>query len=220
MPAVDINNHLRRTSPAYSLVEVLMHELANPVQAARTTLRLWQGEEAVSPGSRSRIQGLDTAFERIAVVIRSIQAVKESSLIPASPVQADRLLADITTECRAFGHEVVLESWPTKAVTLGLHGAAIPLLLASWAAVSNAEQRRVRLSLEQTHEQWTLRANLRPNQSAVVNRDITVVAVAGFPAAIGEFMLSAGGSAELKEDDAGTFEIVLTVREWLRDENS
>ncbi len=202
-------------NPAYALVEVMMHELANPVQAARTTLRLLQNEPLSAADAMSRVQGLETALERVAIVIRNVQAVKDSSLTPPASVSSDRLLSDILSECGAVNLKTQVEEWPEHPVVLKLHGAAIPVLLSHWAAGEQKGQQALRISLEQASGRWTLSARLRNGEGAVVCKESSAVAVAGYPAAIGEFMHSAGGSSFVREDDMGTFEVYLNIATWI-----
>ncbi len=205
------SNHF---SPAYALVEVMIHELANPVQAARTMLHLLQNEPLAAADAVSRVQGLETALERVAIVIRNVQAVKDSSLTPPASVSSDRLLSDIVSECAAVNLMTKVAEWPELSITLKLHGAAIPILISHWAAGARSEQQALYLFLTPVSNSWALSARLRDGKGEVTSKKSTAVAVAGYPAAIGEFMHSAGGSAFVKEDDIGTFEITLNIATW------
>ncbi|MBL0060107.1 MAG: hypothetical protein IPP40_01040 [bacterium] len=208
------NGSPKQFNPAYALVEVMMHELANPVQAARTTLHLLRSEPLSATDAMSRVQGLETALERVAIVIRNVQAVKDSSLIPPASVSSDRLLTEIVAECTAVNLKANVSAWPEQPVILKLHGAAIPILVSHWAAGARAEQQILNLSLIPIHDGWTLSARLRDGEGAVISKESTAIAVAGYPAAIGEFMYCAGGSAFVKEDNIGTFEIALNIATW------
>lgn len=208
------NVSMKPFTPAYALVEVMMHELSNPVQAARTTLRLLQDDQISAADALSRMQGLETALERVAVVIRNVQAVKDSALTPPSSVSSEQLLNDISTECLAYQIPIMVEAWPQDPVVLRLHGAAIPILLTNWAAGAREEQQKLSLSLKPGKSGWALNACLRDGMGEIVSRVSSAVAVAGYPAAIGEFMRSAGGNAIVKEDDTGTFEIDLNIETW------
>jgi len=208
------NGQPNQFNPAYALVEVMMHELANPVQAARTTLHLLQNEPLAAADAMARVQGLETALERVAVVIRNVQAVKDSSLTPPASVSSDQLLNDIAAECASVHLKTEVVEWPERPVVLKLHGAAIPVLVSHWAAGARTEQQSLHLHLTPFSGGWLLKARLRDGKGAVISKESTAVAVAGYPAAIGEFMHSAGGSAFVKEDDIGTFEITLNIATW------
>lgn len=197
-----------------------MHELANPVQAARTSLRLWHDQNPTYSDSQIRIQGLDAAYERIAMVIRSIQAVKESSVLPATAVFSDRFRTDILFESATFGIKTIIEKWPDPEVNLRLHGAAIPLLLSCWAAVSKAETENLLITLQPSRSEWELSARLRKGEDNAISRESTAIAVAGYPAAIGEFMIAAGGKAFVREDNHGAFELVMHIAPWIRDDKN
>lgn len=201
-------------TPAYALVEVMMHELSNPVQAARTTLRLLQGDQISAAEALSRVQGLETALDRVAVVIQNVQALKDSTLTPPTSVSAEQLLNGITNECRAHQIPVNVEAWPDSPVVLRLHGVAIPILLTNWAAGARVEHQKLSLSLRPSESGWALNACLRDGMGEIVSRVSTAIAVAGYPAAIGEFMRCAGGNAIVREDDTGTFEINLNIEPW------
>ncbi len=193
-----------------------MHELANPVQAAQTALRLWHSETPSAADPNSRLHGLDRAFEHIATVLHCVQAAKDSSLLPPAAVTSDKLLADLTAECSVFGVETVIEEWPADPVTLRLHGAAIPFLLAGWAGVARSENRKLKMSLIAGADGWKLNALLRDGDGDAVRKDSH--ATAGFPAAIGEFMAAAAGHVEVHEDNQSVFEIAIFILEYSGDE--
>jgi len=175
---------------------------------------LLQDEQFSAAEAVSRVQGLETALERVAIVIRNVQAVKDSALTPPFSVSSEQLLNDITTECLAHQIPVTVEIWPQNPVLLRLHGAAIPILLTNWAAGARVEQQKLSLSLKPSETGWALNACLRDGMGEIVSRVSTAIAVAGYPAAIGEFMKCAGGNAIVKEDDTGTFEIDLNIETW------
>ena len=205
---------MSRIAPVFSLIEVLMHELANPVQAARTALKLWQEEAAGRElSSSNRVRGLDVAFEHMATVIRCVQAVKESALLPPSNVSSEKLRADLLAESRSFEIRTQILKWPSAPVFLKMHGGAIPLMLLSWAAVAHSPNHLLKLVLENKDGVWRLIANLREGEVKSVCKAGSTADVAGFAGAIGEFMLAAGGSVMIYEDDRGVYELELRFKD-------
>lgn len=203
--------------PAYALVEVLIHELANPVQAARMAVHLWQSDHHTSD-DKARLQGLDLALDRVATVIRTIQTVKESILLPPAPVSTEKLLADLENECATAKVNAVVSAWPSPPIALKMHAIALPVLLASWASMSRVAGQDLNVSLLPNGSNWVLQASLREGGAESVVRQGTATNVAGYPAAIGEFMMAAGGSTKVMEDDTGTFELDIEIATWSREE--
>lgn len=98
--------------------------------------------------------------------------------------------------------------WPQHPVLLKMHGSAIPLLLLSWAAITNSPN-VLNIALRKAEFQWTLSASIRESKNTSVCRVGSSAVVAGFAGAIGEFMIAAGGAATVYEDDLGAYEIEL-----------
>lgn len=195
--------------PTYSLLELLMHELSNPVQAARTTLHLLEIEGAGVGDLRARVQNLSLAFERISSVIQTVQSVKESALLPATTVTGERLLADLRMELASLELTCDVFAPTNEQPLLLVHEVAVPLLIARWAALNIEKHGKVRASLLKVDGEWTLKVTLRKGQPQAISREMSFESVAGYPAALGEFMRAADGRAFLYEDDLGAFELIL-----------
>ncbi len=187
----------------------MMHELSNPVQAAKTTLHLLEIEGDGVGDLRSRVQSLSSAFERISYVIQSVQSVKESARLPATPVTGERLLDDLRMEFSSLDQDCEVFAPDGELPLLIVHEVAVPLLIARWAAHTVEQQTKVRAALQKIDDEWTLTITLRAGQPKAISREMTYDSVAGYPAAIGEFMRAADGRAFLYEDDLGAFELIL-----------
>lgn len=186
-----------------------MHELSNPVQAARTTLHLLEIEGTGVGDLRTRVQSLSTALDRISSVIQSVQSVKESALLSATPVTGERLLSDLRMELSSLEITCDVHAPTNEQPLLSVYEIAVPLLIARWAALNVEKHGNVRATLQKVDGEWTLTVTLRNGQPQAISREMSYESVAGYPAALGEFMRAADGRAFLYEDDLGAFEIIL-----------
>ena len=205
------------SGPSQALVEVLLHEIANPLQAAQSTLRLWHGDTALTPVHQERLERLESSFDRVAQVLRIVQTVKDAALRAPVPVAADKLLNDLAGECRAAGVELALVSELPREL-LRLHGGTVAILIAAWARSVSTAPAMAKVRFEQLDNDWLMLVNTRIGAANAVRFELTATSAAGFAAAIGEFMRAADGLAYIGEDDDGAFELVLHVSTWLRQE--
>ncbi|NUO19193.1 hypothetical protein HUU59_07110 [bacterium] len=203
--------------PALALVEVLIHELANPVQAARTAMNLWHTEN-VDRDRQDRLHGIETALDRVAAVIKTVQAVKESSCLPPTSVSSDKLRSDIASECADAKVTLHIDDWPSSQVALKMHPVVLPVLIANWASISRDRGNCLHIALRPKGDRWLLQATLRKGDRDSITKHGLASEVAGYPAAIGEFMIAAGGAAEVMEDSLGSFELDIDIAAWSREE--
>lgn len=195
--------------PTYSLLEVLMHELSNPVQAARTNLHLLEVEGKGTEQVSARIRSLTAAYERIAAVVQCVQSVKESALLVPVPIPAVRFISELQAEFAALDLPCEITAPQRELPMLTVHEGAVPLLISRWAAQHTEKAGRVRIVFQQVDHEVAVTVTSRAGQPQAVSREMGASSVAGYPAALGEFMRAANGRAFLYEDDLGAFELVL-----------
>ncbi|MCB9358012.1 MAG: hypothetical protein H6506_04630 [Calditrichaeota bacterium] len=195
--------------PVISLLEVLLHELSNPVQAARTTLNLMQADLDGHAASRARIANLDAAFERIAAAVLCVQSVKESALRSPVPVLQRQVLEDIKTELTSLGLHPSMSGDLHGEYRVVAHEVAIPVLAARWAAAWSKRSQGVVLSQGTSDGEWRLNIELREGDDSATERDASREDTAGYAAALGQFLLSSGGRAILSVDHSGEFALQL-----------
>ncbi|MBK6766040.1 MAG: hypothetical protein IPG71_06860 [bacterium] len=194
--------------PTYSLLEVLMHELSNPVQVARTNLNLLEVEGKGTDQVRARVTSLNAAYERIASVVQCVQSIKDCAQA-AVPVPAARLISELRAEFAALDLSCDIIVPQRELPLLLVHEGAVPLLIGRWAAQQLEKNGRIRVSFQQVDRELEVTVSLRTGQPQAVSREMGTSSVAGYPAALGEFMRAANGRAFLYEDDLGAFELVL-----------
>lgn len=206
----------RKANPSQALVEVLLHEIANPLQAAHSALRLWQGENANASAGRERLARLEHSFERVAQVLRIIQTVKDDALAEPQAVPAERFIEELGRECRMRGVEFAVVNSPPSA-RFSMHSSALSTLLAAWAFSASTSPAMAKLKFETTEgERVVVTIATRIGAANAVRNDLNATSAAGYAAAIGEFMRSAEGNATIAEDDQGAFEIALHIMTWPR----
>lgn len=199
-------------TPLYMLIEAMMHELSNPVQAARTSLHLLQSETSGDDRIRGRVQKLDRAFERIASVVRSVQLAKDAALLPPSRIAAAKLLSNIKQELVGLGLEPLVKPVPDDAPFFRIHLSIVPLLLAYWAASGTVPEATPVVELKREQDgRWNLQLRLRCGGQNRDTHPATLDHVAGYPSSVGEFMRAAGGNAFVQEDDEGTYGLSLIL---------
>lgn len=208
-----VNEHSATApTPLFMLLEAMMHELSNPVQAARTSLHLLQSETAGDDRIRSRVQKLDRAFERIASVVRSVQLAKDAALLPPTRVVGTKLVANLKQELVGLGLEPLVRSVQENATVFKIHLSIVPLLLAYWAASGTVPEATPVVELKhEPDDQWRLHLRLRSGGQNRETQPATMEHVAGYPSSVGEFMRAAGGDAYVYEDDEGIYGISLVL---------
>lgn len=199
-------------TPLFMLLEAMMHELSNPVQAARTSLHLLQSETAGDDRIRGRVQKLDRAFERIASVVRSVQLAKDAALLPPTRIAGVKLVANLKQELVGLGLEPLVRNVPDNSPVFKVHLSIVPLLLAYWAASGTVPEATPIVELKQEpNEQWKLHLRLRSGGQNRETRPATLEHVAGYPSSVGEFVRAAGGDAFVYEDDEGIYGMSLVL---------
>ncbi len=200
--------------PVASLVEVLLHELSNPVQAARMMLNLLQADVGNNTELRSRLTKLDLAIDRIAMAVHSVQSVKEAALRAPTGVNCEQVLNDLRSEFSAISVPAEIAPCESGLPLVTLHEGAIPVLIARWVAANMADSSTVRVQNRFAGKRWTFQVTLRDGLTDAAMRDLGANSVAGFAAAIYHFMIVAGGTASIKEDSQGEFELHLSFATW------
>ncbi len=200
--------------PVASLVEVLLHELSNPVQAARMMLNLLQADVGSNIELRSRLTKLDLAFDRIAMAVHSVQSVKEAALRAPTGVNCEQVLNDLRSEFSAISLPADIAPCESGLPLVTLHEGAIPVLIARWVAANLTDSSTVRVQNRFAGKLWTLHVVLRKGLTDAALRELGTNGVAGFAAAIYHFMIVAGGSASIKEDSQGEFELNVSFATW------